>query len=96
MDGLVALGSHALPCTVHGRDHVELFTARTSFSDTDIDCREGRQIVFAEPSAISGLDLTDATRALFQSVLAAHPPEHEHGGSSVEATVGLATTRTEP
>ena len=72
-DDLVALGSYVLPCDYHGQDHVELFTARTPLTDADVDCREGRQIVFVEPSAIADLDLTDATRALFQTVLSAHP-----------------------
>lgn len=70
-DDLVALGSRVLPCAFHGQDHIELFTARTSLTDADVDCREGRQIVFVEPSAIANLDLTDATRALFQTVLSA-------------------------
>jgi len=72
-DDLVALGSYVLPCAFHGQDHVELFTARMPLTDTDVDCREGRQIVFVEPSAIAKLDLTDATRALFQTVLSSHP-----------------------
>ncbi len=72
-DDLVALGSYVLPCAVHGRDRVELFTARTSLTDADIDCREGRQIVFVDSSAIAGLDLTATTRALFEAVLSAHP-----------------------
>jgi len=70
---LVARGSYILPCVLHGQDHYELFTARTSLSDADIDCREGRQIVFVEPGVIADLDLTDATRALFGIVLASHP-----------------------
>ena len=72
-DDLVALGRHVLPCAFHGQDHVELFTARMPLTDADVDCREGRQIVFVEPSAIADLDLTDMTRALFQTVLSSHP-----------------------
>lgn len=71
-DDLVALGSYVLPCALHGQDHVELFTARMPLTDADVDCREGRQIVFVEPSVIANLDLTDATRALFQTVLSSH------------------------
>jgi len=70
---LVARGSHSLPCAVHGHDLVDLFTARTSLSDADIDCREGRQIVFVEPGSIADLDLTDSTRALYETVLSSHP-----------------------
>ena len=72
-DDLVALGSYVLPCVVHGQDHVELFTARTSLTDADVECHEGRQIVFVDPGAVADLDLTESTRALFQRVLASHP-----------------------
>ena len=71
-DDLVALGSYVLPCVVHGQDHVELFTARTTLTDADVGCHEGRQIVFVEPSAVVGLDLTAATRAHFRRVLSSH------------------------
>ncbi len=72
-DDLIALGSYVLPCALHGHDHIEVFTARMPLTDADVDCHEGRQIVFVEPSAIANLDLTDATRALFQTVLSSHP-----------------------
>ena len=71
-DDLVALGNHALPCELHGRDHVALFTAQMPLTDAEVDCREGRQIVFVDPSAIADLDLTDMTRALFETVLSSH------------------------
>jgi 8-oxo-dGTP pyrophosphatase MutT (NUDIX family) len=66
---LVAAGSHVLPCRVHGKDRVDLFTARMPLTDTDVECHEGRQIIFADPEAVSDLDLTDMTRALLQTVL---------------------------
>lgn len=72
-DCLVALGSHVLPCVVHDEDNVDLFTARMPLTDADVECREGRQIVFVEPSAIANLDLTDMTRALFRTVLSSQP-----------------------
>jgi len=71
-DDLQALGEHVLACSVHGQDHVALFTARTTATDADVDCREGRRIVFVAPDAIEGLDLTGTTRALYPLVLAAH------------------------
>ena len=71
-DDLRPLGAREVACSLHGRDRVELFTARTSASDAEIDCREGRQIVFVAPKQIARLDLTEATRALFPVVLAAH------------------------
>lgn len=70
-DDLTALGWYLLPCAFHGQDHVELFTVRLPLTDADVDCREGRQMVFVEPSAIADLDLTDMTRALLQTVLSA-------------------------
>lgn len=72
-DELSSLGAQTLPCQVHGQDHYELFTAPTSVTDADVHCGEGRQMVFVHPDEIEGLDLTSATRALFGSVLAAHP-----------------------
>ena len=68
-DDLVPRGQHDLPCAVHGRDLVSLFTARTSLTDADVTCGEGRQIVFVEPSVIATLDLTATTRALLPLVL---------------------------
>ena len=69
---LAHLGDHALPCAVHGEDHVALYAARTALTDDDVTCGEGRQIVFVDPDRAVGLDLTDATRALLPAVLA-HP-----------------------
>ena len=37
-----------------------LFFAATDRSDDEIDCREGRQIVFVDPATARGLDLTAA------------------------------------
>jgi 8-oxo-dGTP diphosphatase len=68
-DDLVSLGQHDLPCAFHGRDLVDLFTARTSVTDTDVVCGEGRQIVFVEPRVISSLDLTETTRTMLPLVL---------------------------
>jgi 8-oxo-dGTP pyrophosphatase MutT (NUDIX family) len=69
VDGLVWLGQHDAPCALHGRDLVDLFTARTSLTDASVICGEGRQIVFVEPSSLSQLDLTETTRTLLPLVL---------------------------
>jgi len=69
-DDLVSLGRHDLPCAFHGRDLVDLFAARTSLTDADVTCGEGRQIVFVDRSVIPTLDLTATTRALLPLVLA--------------------------
>jgi len=41
-------------------DLVAIFAAATTATDADIDCREGRRIVFVDPAAIPGLSLTDS------------------------------------
>ena len=68
-DDLVDRGWHTVACSIHGQDHVALFTAQTSLTDADIVCGEGRRIVFVEPAAVPGLDLTDPTRALYPLAL---------------------------
>ncbi|MCF6377638.1 NUDIX hydrolase [Nocardioides KLBMP 9356] len=45
----------------HGTwDRMQVFVAATDLTDADIDCREGRQIVFVEPEVARDLDLTSA------------------------------------
>jgi 8-oxo-dGTP pyrophosphatase MutT (NUDIX family) len=39
-------------------DRVHVYVAQVDLSDDDIDCHEGRQIVFVEPDRARGLDLT--------------------------------------
>ena len=68
-DDLVPAGRRRLPCRVHGHDDVDLFTAQLPLSDADIECREGRQIVFVDPVSIPRLELTDMTRALLDTAL---------------------------
>jgi 8-oxo-dGTP pyrophosphatase MutT (NUDIX family) len=41
-------------------DRMSVFVAPTTLGDGDIDCREGRQIVFVDPGDARGLDLTVA------------------------------------
>jgi 8-oxo-dGTP pyrophosphatase MutT (NUDIX family) len=45
----------------HGTwDRMQVFVAATTLTDDDIDCQEGRQIVFVEPDVARDLDLTSA------------------------------------
>jgi 8-oxo-dGTP pyrophosphatase MutT (NUDIX family) len=45
----------------HGTwDVMQVFVAASDLTDADIDCREGRRIVFVEPEVARGLDLTSA------------------------------------
>jgi 8-oxo-dGTP pyrophosphatase MutT (NUDIX family) len=39
-------------------DRVHVYVAGVDLTDDDIDCREGRQIVFVDPDVARGLDLT--------------------------------------
>jgi 8-oxo-dGTP diphosphatase len=71
-DDLVPLGTYVLPCSLHGEDQVAVFTARTSLTDSDVECAEGRQIVFVEPHELERLDLTDSARQVVPLVLATH------------------------
>jgi 8-oxo-dGTP pyrophosphatase MutT (NUDIX family) len=43
-------------------DEFRLFVSRTRLTDADLECHEGRQIVFVEPDRARGLDLTAAAR----------------------------------
>ncbi|MGZ4445191.1 MAG: NUDIX domain-containing protein [Nocardioides sp.] len=69
---LCSLGTHVLPCELHGEDVVELYTAPTTLTDAEVVCGEGRRIVFVDPAAVPDLDLTATTRALYPLVLMAH------------------------
>ena len=73
-DDLAEAGSHRLPCRVHGQDRVDLFTTRVTLTDADIECHEGRQIVFVDPNSLAHLDLTDMTQALIPTVLSLRSP----------------------
>jgi 8-oxo-dGTP pyrophosphatase MutT (NUDIX family) len=45
----------------HGTwDVMQVFVSRADLTDDDIDCQEGRRIVFVEPDEARGLDLTSA------------------------------------
>ena len=55
----------------HGTwDRMQVFVAATDLTDADIDCQEGRQIVFVEPDVARGLDLTSAAADIVPVFLA--------------------------
>src|SRR5687767_11396453 len=55
----------------HGTwDRIQVFVAATDLTDADIDCREGRQIVFVEPAVARGLDLSAAAADIVPALLA--------------------------
>ncbi len=51
-------------------DAFQLFVGATDRTDADIDCREGRQIVFVDPDDARGLDLTLAASKALPEFLA--------------------------
>ncbi|MBL0748071.1 NUDIX domain-containing protein [Nocardioides baculatus] len=54
----------------HGSwDRMQVFVAATDLTDADIDCREGRRIVFVEPEVARGLDLTAAAADIVPAFL---------------------------
>ncbi len=68
---LTHLVTRSLPCPYHGQDLAAVFVGRAEATDADVVCTEGRQIVFVDPELVPGLDLTGATRACYEDVLAA-------------------------
>ena len=50
-------------------DEFQLFAMRTDLTDADIDCHEGRQIVFVEPGRARHLDLTASARIALPTFL---------------------------
>jgi 8-oxo-dGTP diphosphatase len=43
-------------------DEFRLFVMGVDLTDDDVECHEGRQIVFVDPERVSGLDLTAAAQ----------------------------------
>ena len=50
-------------------DQVRLFLTRLDVTDADVDCREGRRIVFVEPGAAQRLELTASAASVLPQVL---------------------------
>ena len=61
LDGdLEPFGEFAVHCDVHGDDRCTLYAAGVDLSDDDVECHEGRQMVFVDPTLARGLDLTQS------------------------------------
>ncbi|RYB91830.1 NUDIX hydrolase [Nocardioides oleivorans] len=54
----------------HGRFRYHVFVAPTELGDDDVDCHEGRQIVFVDPETVGGLPLVDSTAIALDAVRA--------------------------
>jgi len=50
-------------------DLVRVHAARTELADADVECREGRQIVFVDPATIASLPLTTAAAEILPAFL---------------------------
>lgn len=50
-------------------DVMQVFVAATELTDADIDCREGRQIVFVDPTVARRLDLSSAATDIVPAFL---------------------------
>ena len=51
-------------------DEFELFAAATALTDDDIECHEGRQIVFVDPAVAVGLPLSGSAALVLPDFLA--------------------------
>lgn len=50
-------------------DRMWVYASRVDLTDADIDCREGRQIVFVDPATIPGLRLTRGAEGILPAFL---------------------------
>ena len=68
--------------TAHGsHDAMHVFVASTGLTDADIECHEGRRIVFVDPATVPGLPLTAGAKMVLPGLLehadaAFRPPDH--------------------
>lgn len=79
-------------------DEVRLYCARVDLTDADVECHEGRQMVFVDPARLPGLRLTAGAAAVLPALLdararlvgrpAPHPPttpeDRTHGDPGVD------------
>jgi 8-oxo-dGTP pyrophosphatase MutT (NUDIX family) len=76
-DDLTDLGQFELVTDDRGTFHFHAFVARTTLNDRDIECHEGRQMVFVDPDPLPDVELVPST-ALVAPVLAAWVAEHPY------------------
>lgn len=50
-------------------DRMQVYVAATTLTDADIDCREGKQIVFVDPDRVRGLDYSKAAAVIVPEFL---------------------------
>ncbi|GAA5130220.1 hypothetical protein GCM10023339_60320 [Alloalcanivorax gelatiniphagus] len=54
--------------TAHGRFRYHAFVAPTELGDGDVECHEGRRIVFVDPATVAGLPLAPSTGRVLESL----------------------------
>ena len=68
--GLVSPLEHWRTFRVHDReDDMAVFVAATTYTDDDVVCGEGRQIVFVDPATVLDLPLAEAPRIVIPQFL---------------------------
>jgi 8-oxo-dGTP pyrophosphatase MutT (NUDIX family) len=68
-DALTDLGRFELVTDDRGTFHFHAFVGRTTLNDRDVECHEGRQMVFVDPDALPDLDLVPSTRLVAPALL---------------------------
>ena len=74
----------------HGHFRYHVYVARTTLRDADVDCREGRQIVFVEPARWDELDIIPSTRQVLDVLtrwVRDHPPVPSPGSHSFAGVI---------
>ncbi len=90
----IALSEVATTRTFHpqvGWYEFVTYAALTTLTDADVECHEGRQMVFREPADLPALDLTLGTARVLPTVLAWPPYVDAHGepGSGERCFAGV-------
>jgi len=63
-------------------DRMQVFVAATTLTDADIECHEGRQIVFVDPVTVPELDLSAGAAVILPAFLASTHYQDLVGASS--------------
>lgn len=69
-DGLVRFDGFDVHRTAHTSDRLVLYAAWVGLTDDDVECHEGRQMLFVDPARALALDLTEAAAQVLPVFLA--------------------------
>ena len=70
-------------------DRMQVFVAATTLTDADIECHEGRRIVFVDPEEALALDLTAAAALILPGFLASADYRRLSGAGPHEPAVAV-------